>query len=702
MGCYRQEQGAGEAGQIRRVNWQNGRFYNNHGLNSPGSGAHQRPLEASGNRFSGMSMLVRFWILLCSVLVASGWTLSAVHALNRAGYGVVLAGFVVFSIWWWRRQGVGAGDWQRGLGKLARRFRKRRAAGLFLVLAVMAFLAGALYLPENSDTNDYRTPRVWHWLATGQWHWIHTLDVRLNIAGTGFEWLTAPLMLFTGTDRFIFIFNWISYLFLPGLIYGVFTQLGVSRRVAWWWMWLLPSGWCFVMQASSVVNDSFAAVFVLAAVDLALRARRSGRVEEVWLALLSLALMTGAKQTNLPLLLPGGLVLLPVAKLLGRRLAGTAGVLVLAAVVSVVPLTVLNLMHTGNWMGMNPAAQQTVVKMNWAVCALDSPVWGLVGNVFCLPLQNLAPPVMPADAKWNALMEHFVQTKWGAHFQSFESFGHIDKSAIEANAGLGPLLFLFAILTAVLAVRGCRPGAMDDRWERRWWLALRLAPWLALAVFMAKVGTAQIGRHAAVYYILLFPLVLAWPANGRLVRRGWWRGLGLLAMGFTSLVLVVSRERPLFPVNTILGYWGDRHPQWKAVASARATYGVRLSVEAKKRWARDCFPPGEPAVGYAVLRGPMEESMWVPFGSRRVYRILPGDSPGQFQAAGVRYVITDDDGLKKMDLTVADWMRAMHATLAGSENFLMRPGVTNRAYLLRLDATGEPGAKPAAAADALE
>ena len=95
----------------------------------------------------------------------------------------------------------------------------------------------------------------------------------MNIAATGFEWLSAPLLLFTRTNQFLFLINWASYLMLPGLIFSVFTRLQVRPRVAWWWMWLLASGWCYVLQASSDMNDSFAVIYALASVDFALRAQ---------------------------------------------------------------------------------------------------------------------------------------------------------------------------------------------------------------------------------------------------------------------------------------------------------------------------------------------------------------------------------------------------------------------------------------------
>jgi hypothetical protein len=143
--------------------------------------------------------------------------------------------------------------------KFQKRF-QRPGPLLFLIIAALSLLSGALYPALNYDANAYRLPRVMHWLWAGQWHWIHTFDSRMNIAACGMEWLSAPLILFTHNDRFLFLINSFSYLMLPGLIFSVFTRSQVRSRVAWWWAWLLSSGWCFALQAGSVANDSFAAI----------------------------------------------------------------------------------------------------------------------------------------------------------------------------------------------------------------------------------------------------------------------------------------------------------------------------------------------------------------------------------------------------------------------------------------------------------
>ena len=112
------------------------------------------------------------------------------NSLDRTGYLAVFGLAVAVLVYWGvRRQGQGIAPFA-SLKKLARRFRRHPLPFCFLVLVVMAFIGGALYEPDNSDTSDYRIPRVWHWLAAGHWHWIHSLDLRLNNAGTGYEWLT--------------------------------------------------------------------------------------------------------------------------------------------------------------------------------------------------------------------------------------------------------------------------------------------------------------------------------------------------------------------------------------------------------------------------------------------------------------------------------------------------------------------------------
>jgi len=495
-----------------------------------------------------MRIVVKTWIIISAVIVGSGWILSAFHELNRIGYiGVSALAIFIFVIFPKGTTRHVQTDWRQPLKKARRRF-KRLAPLLFLVLVFLSLMAGLLYAPADGDSNAYRIPRVLHWLGAGQWHWITTSDIRMNISGCGFEWLSAPLILFTDSFRFIFLINWLSFVLLPGLIYSVFTRLQVRPRVAWWWMWLLPSSWCYVMQAAGVINDSFAVIYALASVDFALRARDSQKTGDLWLSLTAAALLTGTKQTIIPLALVCAVAIAPRLNLLVTRWMGTIWVLAGCLLVSAAPLFFFNKEHAGTWLGIPPNAGPQA--MFWARCQPDSPLWGVIGNAFCLPLQNLEPPFFPWAGHWNEMMKHFQQTPLGAHFVSFEDFGRLPRAITEGDAGVGLGICGLIFISGLAACwhRSFSAAPKNDLLLR----GLRWAPWVALIVFMAKVGSHSNARQLAPYYVFFFPLILTGAGHACLVRRRWWQILGWIVMSATAILLVVSRERPLFPAQSII------------------------------------------------------------------------------------------------------------------------------------------------------
>ena len=219
-----------------------------------------------------MPTAILIWVWFCEYLNCVGWTLSVLHQLNAAGYAVALLLGGVALMAWWKQTSARIFphiSWR----KLKRRFRRPFPLA-FLILAAMAFLGGALYAPSNYDALAYRLPRILHWLAAGQWHWIHTIFSRVNDRACGIEWVSASFIALLRTDRPLFLINLVSFLLLPGLVFSLFTRLGVRRRTAWHWMWLAPTGYGFLLQAGSIGNDLFGAVFGMAAIDFALRARQ--------------------------------------------------------------------------------------------------------------------------------------------------------------------------------------------------------------------------------------------------------------------------------------------------------------------------------------------------------------------------------------------------------------------------------------------
>ncbi|HEY3760868.1 MAG TPA: hypothetical protein VGN23_03890 [Verrucomicrobiae bacterium] len=542
---------------------------------------------------------------------------------------------------------------------------------------MMSLVAGAIYEPFNGDSQAYRIPRVLHWLDAQQWHWISTLDPRMNVIGTGFEWLSAPLILFTRDDRLLFLINVASYAMLPGLIYSVFTRLGVMPRAAWWWMWILPSGWCFALQAGSVVNDSFAAVYALAAVDLALVAKDKGSIGDLWLSMLAAVLLTGAKQCDIPLVLPWIIAAWPALGLLRRHTIGATFVIAISLLISALPITILNLRHTGNWLGAT--ANQNFLGSN-------SPFWGVVGNAFCVPLQNLMPPFFPMADRWNALMDRFVSTSFGHRFSSFEHFGQLcllSHSVGEGDAGIGLGICVLIVISIFAAWK-----IKTKNWHHTDTIQihlLRAAPWLSLVLFMAKDLAYENARQLSPYYALFFPLFLARPGHALLVRRRWWQWFALLLMLCTAGLLVISRSRPLFPAQTVMHQLQADHPHSRLITRLEFSFDAVPIAKKMDPEIMKALPPGEKVIGYATVSGSDEPELWYPFGQRSVRRMMPGDTADSLRSEDIHYVVVDNFALGASRQTIAQWMEQYHGEMAAQASCLVQPDLPpNYLYLVRL------------------
>ena len=646
-----------------------------------------------------MMNLVRFWILLSALLVGGGWILSALHQLNRAGYAVVLSPLVLAIFLWWRKsRPLAQPNLQRQRCLFTKRFR-RRAPQFFLLIAALSFLAGCLYPALNWDANAYRLPRVLHWLWAGQWHWIHTPDLRMNIAACGMEWLSAPLILFSHTDRLLFLPNWISYLLLPGLIFSVFTRLQVRPRVAWWWMWVLSSGWCFALQAGSVANDSFAAVYILAAVELALRAHQKKSAMDLWLSLLAAGLATGAKQTNLPLAALWLIAAWPARTLFWQNPLRSVVAAGCGLLVSIVPISLLNYHYCGTWLPLQAAGITAVGKFQL------NPFWGILGNAFCLPLQNLLPPfynlVPPLYSYWpvwwNELIRHFLQTSPGAHFTSFESFGFLSAvhfhglSEGNAGIGLGIGLVMFAAVRQIR--RGKKAGSIVGAPPSPMLVLrlLRLAPWGLLLVFMAKVGTYENARQLAPYYLLLFPAWLVTAGHSQVTCQTSWQRLALLVMALTVIVVATLGERPLFPAKTLCHLLQPKFPESQFLLDESAHYlqSDGQKVLARRNYLERALPTGEIVIGlYAGIISEDEPGLWLPFGSRRGERLLADDPPERIRARGIHYVVVDGFAVHQTYGRLVSWLEKYNASLVDEYRSPRQPSQESEPpdlYLVRLN-----------------
>ncbi len=612
---------------------------------SPPMSPSPDPPKALSKRSASNGLgLVRLWIWLNTVLVAGGWALSACHALDPLGYALLAVPLVVGAwLFCLPRQG-------RRLVPL-RRFR-RVLPCLFLLLLLMAFTGGALWRPEFADGLAYRTPRVLDWLHRHGWEWIHTMDPRKNNRGVGYEWITAPLLLFSHTDRTLFLINIASLALLPGLIFSFLRSEWVSPRVAWSWSWVLAGATGFAMQAGGIAADLHAVPFYLAAIVFARRAAAGGGWSDLAFSSLAIALSSSVKPFNVVFILPWLIAVSPAWRIVLRRRAWhLAWLLPLAAACSFVPLAVLNLQHTGNWTGLTRVPETG--RMEFAPV---SPAIGFVGNAWLIVSQNLLPPYVPQPASLQALENRVAETPTGRRFdESFEHlFFRLREQESESTAGLGMAVVLLLIATALAAPRTPRLRVPRLRVPPTVWLA-DLSIWLGLLAFMLQAGAYEAGRLAMPFYLPLLAPFLRRPGWRAVVRRRWWKRAAALAILYSATLLLLSRGRPLLPWEQLLTLMERVQPAsqtWPRALAAYQAHERRADLLAPVRAA---IPADEKTIGYAAQVS-KEATLWLPFGSRFVVGVTAEDTVDDLRRRGIRYIVVQEDATGKVQEPFGDWI----------------------------------------------
>jgi hypothetical protein len=597
-----------------------------------------------------MPTAVLIWVWLCAYLNCAGWALSALHELNAGGYAIALAIWSVALFFWWKKNSAQILP-QACCKKFRRRFRKPFPLA-FLILAAMAFLGGAIYAPNNYDGLAYRIPRILHWLAADQWNWIHTIFPRVNQRASGIEWVSAPLIALTKTDRLLFLINIVSFLLLPGLIFSVFTKLGVRRRVAWHWMWIVPTGYCFVLQAGGIGNDLFGAPFALAAIDFALRAKKSGAARDVFSSILAAALITSAKTSGLPLLLPWAIAILPSLKIIFRRPVCTIVVCVVAAFASFLPTAILNAHYCGDWTGWQAEGNS----------AKNALALRTVSNTALVAVQNLTPPIFPPADAWNRAVQKTMPAGLNRRLHEIMAEPeavelHADQMQMEEGAALGFGVVLLLLASVVAAGKISFAGNFNSAWLS----AVRLTPWISLLALLSQSQVTPLGRILAPYYALLLPFLLGGTGQEKISRRRWWRISALAVFLLAGILLVVSPARPLFPRKLFLekiSALEQRHPALVRVADVYTVYRDRNDAFAP---ARAALEPGLKILGLITYDDP-ETSLWRPFGSRRIEHVRPEDTAADLKQLGIEYILVSEDAFKKHFPDPFDgWLKKMNA-----------------------------------------
>jgi hypothetical protein len=491
-----------------------------------------------------------------------------------------------------------------------------------------------LYEPWSADAFIYRFPRMLYWWQANQWHWIGALDHRLDFSSTGFEWQMLPLAVLTRSDRFFFLINWLPLLLLPGLTFIALRTLGVNSRSSRRWMWLLPAAFCVALQSSSVQNDGYAMNFVLAAAAFAVIGANQRHLGMVLMSVLAAALLTGAKASNLPLMLPLGVLLLPALHAVNWFNWKVPLVSAVALMCSFAPMAFLCWKCTGDWTG-DPSDQWNVKTHGIAA--------PMAANLMIFANDAVQPPCLPGSGAINVHLRSLNQSAavdWMKHAHGEFHGVHLGEMAYEGGAGAGMGIAAYTILLMLASLTMTRAGKLP---ALPW--AVRIAPWLAwfsFFVFLVKLGSDHSARIAAPYYPLLLVTLLRLPGAAALERTRISGAIAVVAAALVLPVIILTPTRPLVPMQTLAAHVHSRalkklaehYRFWNDLRHTLAPLQAQLPADCK-------------ILGYGAgfLDSPYE--LFKPLGSREVVELaLPAGSRTP-PPATMKYAIVTERGLQQ-------------------------------------------------------
>lgn len=604
---------------------------------------------------------VALWILFSTWCSLTGWFLSLLGCLNRVGYGIALglflAGLIIV------RKHLGFSGQKTVLFKASSIRSRWLLPKIWLFLTLLVFIGGLIYHPNNFDYLTYRFPRVLHWCWEQRWHWIDTVNQRMDFSATGMEWMMVPLFLFFQTDRLFFLINFVPFLLLPGLIFSVFCSLGISRRISWWWMWVLPCGYCYLLEAASASNDLPGAIYFLASLHYAFKIRESSSTKNFVFSCLSMALLTGVKASNIPLALPWLVTLFlngrPLLK--WKKPAVMITALLIAAMVSFLPMALVNLHFTGNSFG-DPS--------NEGGLKVTNPVSGLAGNSLQLAAHNLAPPIWPRPIQWEKVIPHGLKERLTHDFPRFDVM--VGEMQMEEGAGVGIGIVICVGLMAGFGLRAffaktnlrMRPSALS--------MGIIAAALVSLLVYMSKMGSEATARLISAYYPLLIAGVSVLASlDGSILKRSLFKAVGATVMLSALPLVLLSPSRPLFPASLVGEHLAKAAPAFST--RFNLVYGVYATRFDDLKDLRAYIPENEKAIGFLQNGDDPETSLWRPFGLRQIIDVGPEISADELTLHHIHFVVVNGEALEeRYHLTIDELTKKWAATVVVEKNLAIK------------------------------
>jgi hypothetical protein len=349
--------------------------------------------------------------------------------------------------------------------------------------------------------------------------------------------------------------------------------------------------------------------------------------------------MTSGKAFNLLLGLPWIIAAGPALWLYLKRPVLTAVTIAAAAASSLLPTAVLNYKYCGDWTGQK--AEHLVVLGS------PAPAFHIEVNSALLLLQNFEPPIFPLSAQWEDFVKRTVSPALSNRLHEGWEPGaaklEIVEMQMEEGAGLGVGVSVLVVITLVYRwrFRDRRDISRGDRIAGLFavkWL-VPLGAWAGTLVFMAQTGLSCPARYLLPFYPLLIGPVLA--GNGALsqmLRRNWWRWLGIAVFAVAGVLTILTPPRPLWPALTICKALGADQSTRPMVRRAWDVYSVYADRADAFGPAIAILPRDANPLGMVTSDDP-EGALWQPFGSRRIEHLCKEDGPEYLRARNIKYVL---------------------------------------------------------------
>jgi hypothetical protein len=626
-------------------------------------------------QYSRFARAADWFVIGSGLLSVLGWTLALLQQLKPAPYVAGLGVLAAILVWMRFRRGKSGRSWRSEFSRIKRRLRRP----IFVVYAIVwvgALFGGAVYAPSNYDALSYRIPQLLHWVAEGGWHWIDAANSRMNIAPPGMNWLIAPFYFLTKSDRLWFVINLAAFTFLPGCLFELFRRVGASPRTTWWFMWTIPCGYAFALQAGSLGNDLLGATYVVAGIALALRARATCRAADVWISGIAIAMATGVKPLNLPLLIPWAVAVLPVFKLLAARpesprplkrfgisrrsAVAAAGTLAVATFSSCLPTALLNIRQTGNWTG-DPTDKHRVHQPSAAV--------GFASNAVMLAVATTQPPLLTSPATWNQHLESWLKrTPLDALCRLAPRFEiRWGELPTEEMANLGPGVIVMSGICLLSTFRKQRKFTLQPFPRFAW--AVALAAWASFLLFLARFSSEAVGRLTTSFVpVLILPLLLI-ARSTNLFRRKWNRGIAVICAALTVPALVLSPARPLFPWTKVLPTAIESQPAVSALNRMQRVYSVYCQRADAFASLRRFIPSSTRTIWMISFGDEPETSLWRPYGSHAVRHLISGPP---FIAPDSILVASDQILTERYGVSASAFATSHGLQISGSAKIVLR------------------------------